>query len=160
MSQGTAAHQGDRDGSVRVSANRSDPSRSVLSPRFQHDRVAFVAGNNAVKLLQVVGVSHRNAKFLHFQRAAVVDYVACDLGLRMVTGEAVFSINGRRHVVDYISFWDRDLETIGVARRTLKFDRELSRLFRFENPAALYSEHAWTDQQQSPGILGVVLGLK
>src|SRR5580658_4912095 len=95
--------------------------------------IPFVTGDNAVKLLEVVGLVDGYAQLLDLECAGIADDVAGYDRLRVIAGETVVGVHGWRNVIDHVTRRDGDFEAIGIAGWFFKFDGKFPLLFGFKN---------------------------
>src|SRR5258706_3025067 len=127
---------------------------------FEHGSVAFIAGNDAIELLEVLHFFEGHTQFLDFKSSRVVNHTSLCFGLGMVAGKTVVGINRRGQVVHFISRWNRDFKAVCVLHGPLEFDREFARLLGLENSRRQAAYHSRAQQEQIAGILGVAVRLE
>src|SRR6267154_5443204 len=89
---------------------------------FQDGGVAFVGGDDAVELFEVVGFGDRDAELLDFDGAGIAEGVADGFGFAVIAAEAVVNIGGRRELFHDVAGGKFDFKIVGVAAGPFKFD--------------------------------------
>src|SRR5271155_3870464 len=93
--------------------------------RFQNRGIPLVGSDHAVELSQLVHFADRNAQLLDFHAARVVQHLPARFGLAVVAAKAELHIGRRRQLVDFIARWQRNIESVGIPRRPVEFERKL-----------------------------------
>src|SRR5262249_54472485 len=110
----------------------------LLWRRLQDGSVSLVIGYDAIKLLQLISLAHRNAQFFDLELTGVIEHVAFDLGFGLVSGKAEIGIDWRWHIVHHVTGWQGDLKAVDILYWSVKFHGELARFFSFENSRSLH----------------------
>src|ERR1039458_8808836 len=111
-----------RGGRARQLRSGSAPAdQNRLRSRLEDDRVPLVAGDDAVKLSEVLRLVYGYAQLLHLKGPGVIDNVAIHDGLGVITGEAEVGVDGWRQIIHDIAGRYRDFKGVCVARRLLEF---------------------------------------
>src|SRR5947209_8416856 len=132
-------HTAQRPFCKRLSIN---PGTGLLG-WLQNRCVAFIAGDNAIELLELFGLANGHAQLLNLKGARIANDVSFYFGSRVVAREAEIGIHGRRQFVHFVAFWYCNFKVVRVLHWTVEFDWELSRLLGLQYASRFSSNHSW-----------------